>query len=297
MLSTNKKNTWALFLNQSVQGASHKRDDKPLQDFSISGSAEFSNSFLQKTRVVYAIVADGHGGAKYFRSARGSQLACVLCENSIQQLFNEKVIDVIDENKIRNVLSHFCNRLILKWRDTVIKDFKQNELSENEKIICDKEKINYNNISDDDIPTFYGSTLLAVVCVQNKFWFAIQLGDGKCVGINYDETIFYPIEDFYPEEEDGKFICGRTASLCNKDASSSFKISYGFEKKILGLACMTDGVADSFSTEKLPDFILKIRANALDNLEKTKEELASFLPELSKKGSMDDVSISALFLQ
>ena len=182
MLSTNKKNTWALFLNQSVQGASHKRDDKPLQDFSISGSAEFSNSFLQKTRVVYAIVADGHGGAKYFRSARGSQLACVLCENSIQQLFNEKVIDVIDENKIRNVLSHFCNRLILNWRDTVIKDFKQNELSENEKIICDKEKIN-------SITIFLMMIYLLFMEVRCLRWYVYKISFGLRFNLEMENVL------------------------------------------------------------------------------------------------------------
>ena len=42
---------------------------------------------------------------------------------------------------------------------------------------------------------------------------------------------------------------------------------------------------------------MRIKNNALQDIEKTKEELTTFLPKLSEQGSQDDISIAGLFVK
>lgn len=123
---------------------------------------------------------------------------------------------------------------------------------------------------------------------QYTFWLALQIGDGKCIAFREDGSEFYPIA------EDESLGFGITTSLCNRDAAKYFRHAYGF-KSLSGIAVMTDGLTDSFATEKLPDFIRTIQKNAMADKEKTKSELESFLPKLSQQGSGDDISIAAIF--
>ena len=272
-------------LDARCRGSEHIKTDKPLQDFSGSTTDRWKS-------YAYALVADGHGGERYFRSEVGSHHAVVYAVESMNKVLRElvfyikkKEIEVIDKT-----LKNLCSRIILLWREKVSEHFKANPLTEAETALCEKLKIAL-PISDDDIFTLYGSTLLCAVYFEKlDFWFALQIGDGKCVGIKTDGTVFYPIPD---DEEQG---FGVTKSLCGKNAVENFRYAYGFEK-IAGIAVMSDGLTDSFDSEKLPDFLLNIKENAVTDAEKTKAELAEFLPKLSKQGSGDDISIAGIFVK
>lgn len=61
----------------SCQGESHKYSDKPCQDSSYSYSGN---------GISIAIVCDGHGGERYFRSDIGSQICIKVTENAIKLL-------------------------------------------------------------------------------------------------------------------------------------------------------------------------------------------------------------------
>ena len=58
---------------------------------------------------------------------------------------------------------------------------------------------------------------------------------------------------------------------------------------------MSDGLTDSFDAAKLPDFILNLKTNTVEDCKNTVSELKAFLPVLSEQGSGDDISISAIF--
>ena len=58
---------------------------------------------------------------------------------------------------------------------------------------------------------------------------------------------------------------------------------------------MSDGLTDSFDAAKLPDFILNLKTNTVEDSKNTVSELKDFLPVLSEQGSGDDISISAIF--
>ena len=272
-------------LDARCRGSLHVRKNKPLQDF----SASMTDS--RKT-YGYALVADGHGGERYIRSEIGSEIG-VKCtveamNNVLKELLN--YIKNKDFNVIDKSLKNLCSRILVLWREKVRKHFDENPLTENELELCEKLKISV-SISEDNIVRLYGSTLLAAVYFENfDFWFTLQIGDGKTVIIKNDDSVSYPI----PEDEDQGY--GMSNSLCGKTASEKFYYAYGFEK-IAGICVMSDGMTDSFEFEKLPDFLVRIKNNALQDIEKTKEELTTFLPKLSEQGSQDDISIAGLFVK
>jgi serine/threonine protein phosphatase PrpC len=80
-MSQNNDPVWYV-IGKSVEGASHTRAELPNQDaiesLPESGPAE----------TVIMAVSDGHGGAKYFRSEKGAQLAVEIATRFLQKLVN-----------------------------------------------------------------------------------------------------------------------------------------------------------------------------------------------------------------
>ena len=265
-------------------GSSHIKQNKPLQDYAAATSDRLRS-------YAYALVADGHGGDKYIRSAKGSELAVRCAVDSINGVLKEILWDVTKkkQNLIEKNLKLICIKTSLSWKDAVIADYKANPLKEEEKQFC--ETINLKvPATDDDIPVLYGSTLLAAVYLEHlNFWFTIQIGDGKCAVIKNDLSVIFP-----EELENEKLGFGVTTSLCNKEAANEFRFAYGFEK-IAGITVMSDGLADSFDNEKLPGFLSNVRNNIIVDSDKTVSELKEFMPKLSEQGSGDDISIAGIF--
>lgn len=278
-------------LDARCRGSSHIKDGKPCQDFSGSTTDKWKS-------YAYALVADGHGGERYIRSAEGSRLAVLCSVEAINKVLKElvfyikkKEVDVIDKS-----LKNLCSRLLLLWREKVKSHFAENPLAEEEKSICEKLKIELSSADNEeaDLKIFelYGSTLLSAVYFENfNFWFALQIGDGKTFILNEDGAAVSP-----KELENEKAAFGVTPSLCGKTAIEEFRYAYGFEK-ISGVCVMSDGMTDSFDLEKLPDFLLNIKNNAIADVEKTKNELTAYLPTLSEQGSGDDISIAGIFVK
>lgn len=265
-------------------GSSHIKQDKPLQDYAAATSDKLKS-------YAYALVADGHGGDKYIRSARGSELAVRCAVDSINGVLKEMLWDVTKkkQNLIEKNLKLICIKTSLSWKDSVIADYKANPLCTEELKFIEEQNLELPKI-DEDIPVLYGSTLLASVYLEYlNFWFTIQIGDGKCAVIKNDLSVYFP-----EELENEKLGFGITTSLCNKEAANEFRYAYGFEK-IAGITVMSDGLADSFDNEKLPVFLSNIRNNIITDTDKTISELKGFLPNLSEQGSGDDISIAGIF--
>ena len=272
-------------LDARCRGSEHIKQNKPLQDFSGSTTDRWKS-------YAFAIVADGHGGAKYFRSAVGAEFAvrstALVSTRIVKELqfhIKRKETEVIEKT-----LQNLCSRILIAWREKVVTHYAENPLTAEETALCESLQIAL-PLSEDAVFTLYGSTLLSAVYLEGyDFWFTLQIGDGKCIAIKEDNSVFYPIPD------DEKLGFGVTSSLCNKNAIEYFHYNFGFEK-LNGIAVMTDGLTDSFANEKLPDFILSIQKNAIQDRETTKAELNSFLPKLSEQGSGDDISIAGIFVK
>jgi len=256
------------------QGISHIEKGVPCQDS--------ANAVLGLNNTIgIACAADGHGGNKYFRSERGSNFAVNIASRSLADFYGSVTGKGAKNIDMQSKLKQLEANIIYKWRNVVMEDLKNNPLTEAEIGIC-----NDNNIPPDD-PAIYGTTLLAGL-VSDCLWFVLHIGDGLCVVLENEEKIYCPIQ------EDERLAFGRTTSLCDNDAIHNFRESYGFSA-IMGLTVATDGMADSFE----PDKYLRFNKELYDKFShfpvRAEAELKEFLPEISERGSRDDVSIAGIF--
>ena len=274
-----------------ARGISHIENGSPCQDA--------SSACLGLNNIVgVACVADGHGGAKYFRSDKGSVFAVQIAEKALLNFcgtiakektafFNRKLEnEKKQKSDILATLKQLEGNIIYQWRNAVLKDFTDNPLTEAEIEFC-----NANNIVLYDDPAnmmfVYGTTLLAGL-VSDSFWFVIQIGDGLCVVLENQDNISIPMA------EDERLAFGRTTSLCENDAIKNFREGYGFSK-IEGLTLATDGISDSFEPEKYLQFNKELYNKFVNFPDTAENELQEFLPDISERGSRDDVSIAGLF--
>jgi len=269
-----------------AQGVSHIEKDIPCQD-SADAILGLNNT------IGIACVADGHGGNKYFRSDRGSNLAVSIALRSLADFYGSVAIKktVFFDRKISNEdikkidmqskLKQLEANIIYKWRNAVLEDIKNNPLTEAETEICSD-----NHIQGDD-PVIYGTTLLAAL-VSDSLWFVMHIGDGLCVVLENEENVYCPIKG------DERLAFGRTTSLCDNDSINNFRESYGFSQ-ISGLTVATDGMADSFEPERYLQFNKELYDKFSHFPEKTEAELKDFLPKISERGSRDDISIAGIF--
>ena len=273
-----------LALDARCRGFSHINDGKPCQDSCES----FADNYIG-----LAIVADGHGGDKYIRSAQGSHeavfrskiFAYKMIKGNLESFIKKKDTKAIEKN-----LALLKSHIIREWREVVANHYALNPLTADELTLCEKAKIAL-PIPENAISELYGTTLLVCGYIEKyNFWFSLQIGDGKTVILKEDGSVTYPI----PEDSEQAF--GVTHSLCKSNAGEKFHHAFGFEK-IAGICVMSDGLTDSFDTEKLPAFLLNIKNNALQSAEKTKQELIAYLPKLSEQGSGDDISIAGIFVR
>ena len=263
--------------SSKAQGESHKEKNSPCQD-----SSSFSISKNKKSGI--AIVADGHGGEKYFRSAKGSSFAIEISKQAIE-LF-ELQLQIRTNNNITPNLKQLASNIIYQWRSFVLDDIQNFPFNEEEQTICSDNNIDINN--DDDLVSIYGTTLIAAY-VNEVCWFALKIGDGTCVSILKNGKT----ENLIPEDERLGF--GKTTSLCNTDAIDSFR--YIFKNEIIaGVTVATDGVSDSFIPEKYYEFNINLLEDFLES-ESAQGRLDIFLPELSQRGSRDDVAIAGIYNQ
>lgn len=294
-MNGNKANVPFAF-NQTVIGASHVKNEKVCQDFSFSA---FNPENFKKNQKQYAIaiVADGHGSCDYFRSDRGSHMACEAARESVRLLMQDSEKGINNNKGIRLLLAnpdYYMGKLkktiITLWRDKVAKDFADNPFTEDEmKSMSGKGCAKYKENPDHRYVNAYGTTLILIVR-HSRFWFGLQIGDGKCVAC-------YPNNEFLqPIPWDDRCFLNVTTSLCDEDAFDRFRHSFHTDAFPEAIYIATDGVDDSFGTdERLHGFYEKLTCSFIEKgKEQTLSELETFLPELSQKGSGDDISIAGI---
>jgi serine/threonine protein phosphatase PrpC len=266
-------------------GASHIKEGKPCQDFSIS---------YEQSEYAVAIVCDGHGGNKYFRSNRGSRMAVEQTLTAIQEFMKSHILKPQKgENLLINpetYLNQLSANIIYSWRECTALDYaKEPFLKEETAILTPKELAAFKE--EDGWITAYGTTLIAVVRTQ-KFWFGLHIGDGKCVAVNNKEEYSQPI----PWDE--KCFLNVTTSLSDSQALMRFRTYFDRENLPVAIFIGSDGVDDTFGTdEALHNFYHTILQLLKEKgIEKAKEELQNYLPTLSAKGSQDDISIAGIIM-
>lgn len=275
------------------QGASHKAKGTACQDASFA-------RYKRGDRYAIAVVSDGHGSNRYFRSDRGSKFAVeASCEavNEFMKCFKDNETGKMQTEQLLREPDKFMRQLethiLFLWREKVKKDFYTSgaHFTEDElKLVEGEARKNYESDSESCFFKAYGATLIVVVVYPGHFWFGIQIGDGKCVASQANGTFFQPI----PWDE--KCFLNVTTSLCDAKAVENFRHCFHFHSFPTAIFVASDGVDDSFANETdMYGFYQEIEDTFRGKEYKQAfREVDEFLPVLSEKGSGDDISISGI---
>ena len=119
------------------QGESHKDSEKPCQDYAYSEVDD---------KMAIAVVCDGHGGERYFRSQFGSQFATEIIVQAVKDFvkntdaklfkglpYTAEGVVTQTEKKLNDVDKHFRQlfaSIITLWNEKIEEHAKQTPLSE-----------------------------------------------------------------------------------------------------------------------------------------------------------------------
>ena len=266
------------------QGESHKATDKPCQDYS------FSETTADHT---IAIISDGHGGTRYYRSDVGSRLLCEVTAGSLAEFakgvpestFAGKPYTTVGiDDTMPAVLQQLFGAIVVGWRNAVMEHAGQHPLTETEQAIAVPQ-------DDHEWEKTYGCTLIATIRTSS-YWLAFQVGDGKCVALREDGSPFEPIP------WDDRCFLNKTTSICDTDALSRFRCCFGgIDTAPVAIFLGSDGIDDSFGEEEnLYNFYVQLaKGFSQDGHEVTVKDLEQSLPILSKRGSQDDMSVAGWY--
>lgn len=285
------------------QGESHKATDKVCQDYSYS--------HVDENGLAIAVVCDGHGGKRYFRSDVGAYFASEITANNVREFVNnfdetllvgqpftqhaaiQTEIDRQDFRKEKPVDMAFRQlfaSIISQWQQRIERHAAENPLTEKENAqVEDQYKKEF--LSGYKLEKIYGCTLMAYVQTP-KYWFAFHLGDGKMISFDHEAQWKEPVL------WDDRCFLNKTTSICDSDALNEFRYTYqgdgGFPVAVfLG----SDGMDDSFGEEtNLVNFYVRVAKSLVkDGFDATFADIKETLPVLSKRGSQDDMSIACVY--
>ena len=273
------------------QGASHLRSGKVCQDAAYA-------RYEEGDRYAVAIVSDGHGGANYFRSDRGSRFAVEATRKAIGRFMvnfedNRKgnlALDSLQRDPER-YLKQLEQNIVYEWRERVMQDYYAQPFTDAEiDLMSEDARKKFYADADTVFIKAYGATLIAVVVYPGKFGVGLQVGDGKGVAFDAEGVPTQPI----PWDE--RCFLNVTTSLCDARPLESFRHCIHFDHFPSAIFVGSDGIDDSFATDAdLYGFYEEVaRTFREKSYEEACEEVDKFLPVLSEKGSGDDVSVSGI---
>lgn len=290
-------------LNYECQGYSHIESGKPCQD----------NSFSEviPNGIAIAIISDGHGGKRYFRSEVGSKFITGIARDKVMSFISnfgdsylkgasftqrKSIKTQIEDNdfdkqgKIDLAFRQLFGSIIYGWNQKVEQHARENPLTEKELAELEESWIkDFEN--KEKLGKVYGCTLIAAA-FTSSYWFAFQIGDGKCFAVNEVGQWMEPI----PWDE--RCFLNKTTSICDTDALDEFRYCYeGDGNTPVSIILASDGLDDSFgSEENQENFYVQILKSLIKKGKfETEKDIKEALPELSKKGSKDDMSIAMLY--
>lgn len=289
--------------NFTCQGESHKASNKVCQDYSYS-------KIYEDGRII-AIVCDGHGGKRYFRSDVGSKIAGEVTEKNVK-VFTETIGNSLFLNKpytsntaiatqisneqfekesdINKAFRQLFASIIYDWNVQIVEHAKNTPLTEIEQSDMEQKWIEDFN-SGVSLEKVYGCTLMTYV-QTNDYWFAFHIGDGKCISFNSDAKWIEPIP------WDDRCFLNKTTSLCDSIAIEEFRYCFqGNGNFPTAIFLGSDGLDDSFGAEEnLVNFYVQIIKEIVhSSKEDVFSEVAKTLPQLSKIGSKDDMSLAVVY--
>ena len=265
--------------HMSVRGARHLTKNQECQDYSGSACCD---------EYCVAVVCDGHGSERHFRSGIGAAAAVDIALESVKEFVaNEKDFLSSIENRYKPILSHLAGYICARWVDAVVNHFNENLITDSEQFAYEKYYL-CSTDSETNITTMYGTTLLIGV-ITKSYAFTIQTGDGACVVLEQDGSCIIP-----PSMIDERLFLGYTTSLCDLNTLDNFR--FYFSKDIpKSIVLSSDGVVDSYSKEDVLKFSKTLYDLFVEDHDKAFSDLADWLPKLSARGSRDDMSVAGVY--
>lgn len=279
-------------------GESHKTTGKPCQDYSVLFSDEESGIYI-------AIVCDGHGGERYFRSDRGSRFLAEIARDTTLEFIQGIPGETFSGQGLVQAgpgehpdgygtqdaaLRRLFSSIIFRWQKAIEDDVTETPLAPEELKGVKPEHVKAFQ-EGKDIEKAYGSTLMAFFQTAG-YWVAFHIGDGHCIMFTADGRIIEPV----PWDE--RCFLNSTTSICDRDALGGFRYAWqGGDSRPFAVFLGTDGLDDSFGDgDRLHTFYLGIlRSLVEEGEEATKQSLVEALPDISARGSQDDMSISFVY--
>lgn len=260
--------------NQTVIGVSHLDEGKVCQDYS---------EYIAEENFSAAIVADGHGSKKHFRSDVGSKFAVEATASTLREfLRNMEEFEQCFTDDPAKVIKKIQKHIIICWNKAITEYHESNPVTEAEKNSFTEEQ--FNAIKCESI---YGTTLIAGVMCE-KFSFGIQIGDGSLVTLNEYAVAEMPIAD------DETCPANLTASICNTNAIEFFNSFYTF-KPLMAMFVSTDGLFTSFGSRNDFEDYHTILAGMLDDMASFKSAINKNLEKRTHHGTQDDISLAGVF--
>lgn len=250
-----------------------------------NSNQDYAGSFYDKDNGIgIAVVSDGHGACKHFRSAEGAKFAVKVCMDTLKEALSKDRINSLED------VNYYSKLILTRWRIAVSEHYHANDLTFKENELA-------NRIKDFNIYSLYGTTLNAIA-VTSKFWCGIKCGDGEIIRIDKKGrkyNLINPLANYYEMINFTESLCSTKPNL--RSMYEEFDDNTNF---VAGLV-MTDGITNSFDNEAFEDFAVYLiktqynnRINAKYNEEQDKE-LVDYLKHISTNGSCDDTSIAGVF--
>ena len=223
----------------SVRGALHVREGIANQDAFATWTSDDA-----AVPVAIVTVADGHGGARHFRSAIGARLAVDKGLEVLREMAS-RFDAASDAERARITAVDVPLRIVKTWTDAAHAHLAAHPIGEDEWLAL--------QVADgpDAVemvraePLFaYGATLLAAL-VTRRCIVLVQLGDGDILVVDADGKAVRPVPS------DARLVGHLTTSLCRTEAARDFRsavLPLGRGDAPL-LMLSTDGYANSFKDD------------------------------------------------
>lgn len=246
----------------SVKGENHGKRGICCQD-----AVAVRKGYCRALPGLIHVISDGHGGDAYVHSDRGSALAVQAAEQIATRFMLEakggiktrqKQFEHIIRDQLRSV-----------WISEIISSWPEREIPT-------------------DIVRKHGATLIMGVVFRNHLHIA-QMGDGEVLVIDRAGKA-----TFLEEPEEGP-ISTVVTSLCGKHSDRHWKFGCLPVRRIGFLMMSSDGLINSFASNSEYIRFARIIQDRLLRFpqETVQEALPTWLSDISKRGSGDDVSIIA----
>ena len=261
-------------LFHTLIGASHLAKGTVCQD---------ASDFRATEQYAIAVVADGHGSKRHFRSDVGSKLAVKICVDAVSDFMAD--MEAFEEGLMedpKKLIRRIEKNIILRWNLAVREHAGENPFTDQEKLPFTEEKF-----KELRLESIYGTTLICAVIAEN-YTFGMQIGDGSLVVVDEDAEADMPIID------DESAPANLTASLCNSNAIDLFN-QFFIPDQSLAVFVSTDGLYTSFrSSEDFLDYH-SIIASHLDKPTAFDAIVQRNLEKRTHFGTQDDISFACAY--